>query len=509
MWIFVVDQNGTPGHPTRRTDWVRKQLRRNRARLIGGGHSGKPPVLVLRERRFDPVRTVDRQFAMTLQPGFRQIGFAVTESLPEGSLRVLLQGSLEARTPDIRGLMDERRLYRRSRRYHRRANVKRKGRTPKCRPPRYESRGKRVPVTLRHGVETHRKLMVKLARLAPLPERQITRAFQSVALDLRALIYGKPRAGSGYQVSPVGKRPGEKVRAFVIRRDGGCIGCGAQTDLHDHHLRRHARQGSNRAANLVALCADCHEDVHAGRLTLPLRGSAQWRDAGTLNAICGKLQKLVPETGWVPVPTVAMQQARHALVGSGAVAVAAALCGSGAVDQREAVVVNMEQFRRHRRAHIHAQRDRLYSLDGKVVAHNRKKRCDQGDVDSLAEFRARHPTDVGRLQVKKAVRLYAPDRNQAPAVGGDIWLYQGQPFVVHGIKDRGRNLHSRELEPLIGKTYLPVVKAVRYLRNSGMVVRATRNPKIALKPKGEAGTGAAHAAALSLSGMNAGVSRAN
>lgn len=52
--------------------------------------------------------------------------------------------------------------------------------------------------------------MAKLSRLAPLPERQISRAFQSVSLDLRALIYGKPATGSGYQVSPVGKAAGRR-----------------------------------------------------------------------------------------------------------------------------------------------------------------------------------------------------------------------------------------------------------------------------------------------------------
>lgn len=135
MWIFVVDQNGTPGHPTRRTDWVRKQLRRNRARLIGGGHSGKPPVLVLLFQEFDPGKTVHRRFLATLDPGFRNLGYAVSELLPDGALRVLVYGALTARTPEIRALMDERRMYRRSRRHHRRANVKRKGRTPKCRPP--------------------------------------------------------------------------------------------------------------------------------------------------------------------------------------------------------------------------------------------------------------------------------------------------------------------------------------------------------------------------------------
>ena len=51
MLVFVLDKAGQPGHPTHRADWVRKQLRRKQAQLIGGGASGKPPVLVLNTGR--------------------------------------------------------------------------------------------------------------------------------------------------------------------------------------------------------------------------------------------------------------------------------------------------------------------------------------------------------------------------------------------------------------------------------------------------------------------------
>lgn len=146
MLVFVMDQYDRPGHPTRRMDWVRKQVKRKWAKIVGGGISGKPAVLVLRERSFDRSKTVKRRFFAALDTGFLNVGYAVTELLADGTLGVLLKGTLNARTPDIRGLMDERRMYRRARRYHRRLNVKKKGQTPKSRPPRYESRGKRDSV---------------------------------------------------------------------------------------------------------------------------------------------------------------------------------------------------------------------------------------------------------------------------------------------------------------------------------------------------------------------------
>ena len=108
------------------------------------------------------------------------------------------------------------------------------------------------------------------------------------------------------------------------------------------------------------------------------------------------------------------------------------MTGAAAVGQRDALDMDLAQYRRHRRAHIHAQRDRLYYLPGdkQPVAHNRHKRCDQGDVDSLAEFRKAHPQDVGRLTVKRAVRLYTPNRAKAPAVGGEVWSIGGVRLVV-------------------------------------------------------------------------------
>ena len=514
MLVFVMDSYGRPGHPTRRMDWVRKQVKHKRGKIVGGGISGKPAVLMLRERAFERSKTVRRRFFVTLDTGFRNVGYAVSELLADGTLRVLLQGTLTARTPDIRGLMDERRMYRRARRYHRRLNVKKKGQTPKQRPPRYESRGKRDSVTLRHGLEAHLNLYARLARMAPLPTDQVTQGFESVSFDLRALAYGKPWTGSGYQVSPVGKAAGEKTHAFVVRRDGGCVVCGSKEHLHDHHLRKRSRQGSNRAGNLVTLCEGCHDDVHAGLIDLPITDGAQWRDASMVNAVCGRLRKQARDSALTPVPVEQSIAARrrlglektHAL---DAVSVAAALTGAGTVDHRDALDMDLTQYRRHRRAHIHAQRDRLYTLPGekKPVAHNRRKRCDQGDVDSLTEFRKARPQDVGRLQVKRAVRLYTPDRAKAPAVGGDVFTWQGKPFVVQGTKDKGRNLHSVALLPLAGKTYLPVSRAKPYLRNAGMV--SVGNPSKIASIQGGAGMGRSRTAALSLPGLNPGVSRAN
>lgn len=498
MLVFVVDNNGMPGHPTRRLDWVRKCLRRKRARLIGGGVSGKPPVLVLQGQTFDPEATVERRFVIALDTGFRHIGFVVAEVLGNGTLRVLLMGTLMARTPDIRGLMDERRTYRRFRRYLRRARTK-KG-TPKQRPPRYESRRKRPPVTHRHGMQAHLSLFAKLAKLAPLPPNQTERGFEDIAFDLRALIYGKPSNGRDYQISPQGMRNGEKTRAFVLRRDGGCLICGTKEGLHTHHLRKRSKRGSNRAANQVALCERCHTDVHAGLIALPINDGATWRDAGNVNAVVGMLREIAENERLIPIPVEDVVNIRSALNlpkahDWDAIAGALALTGATSIDDTWAWRLELKQYRRHRRAHIHAQRDRLYYRDGKIVARNRRKRCDQTQ-DSLTDLRAKDAATSGRLIVKPSRRIYTPDRNAAPAVSGEIWTINGRRFVVDGLQGGGRYLHSHQLEALVGKTWAPVAKCRRVLGNEGIVVAS------ATPPNGVTRRG------LSLPGLNAGVPRA-
>ncbi|HYW76891.1 MAG TPA: RRXRR domain-containing protein [Gammaproteobacteria bacterium] len=512
MLIFVVDSEGQPGHPTRRADWVRKRLRRGQARLVGGGASGKPPVLVLNGRVFDGERTVDRRFVVTLDTGFRYIGFCVGEITADGTLRVLLRGVLTARTPEIRELMDARRMYRRARRGHRRENILKKGRTAKHRPPRYEARRKRASVTLQHGVQTHLNLFAKLDRLVPLPAHQVTRGFEDVAFDLRALVHGKPANGWSYQVSPMAKHRGESTQGFVLRRDGGCIVCAATSNVHLHHLRKRSRRGFNRPRNQVALCERCHRDVHAGLIALPITGGPLWRDAGNTNAIAGRLRREAPQHRLQAIPVADVVYIRDALGLAkdhdwDAVAGAASLAGGARVDEAEAICFELTQSRRHRRARVHAQRDRLYTFDGKIVARNRHKRMDQTQ-DSLAELREHSPSLIGPLQVKRAVRLVAPNRRVSPTVAGDVWQINGQRFVAEGVKDEGRYLYSKQLVALIGKPYVSPKRVRLVLRNEGLVVTGLQLPFNLNRQEGGNETIRAPRRALSLPGMNAGVSRA-
>jgi hypothetical protein len=71
------------------------------------------------------------------------------------------------------------------------------------------------------------------------------------------------------------------VQAAVYSRDQhSCQSCGwnhARSRPGDprilelHHVQQHAAGGPNSLENLVVLCSRCHDELHAGRLTLPTR----------------------------------------------------------------------------------------------------------------------------------------------------------------------------------------------------------------------------------------------
>ena len=64
-----------------------------------------------------------------------------------------------------------------------------------------------------------------------------------------------------------GGRQQEWLRA--LRRDGfTCQLCGTHRNLELHHLRRRSRGGDGSAANLLAVCHDCHAQIHTGGMYL-------------------------------------------------------------------------------------------------------------------------------------------------------------------------------------------------------------------------------------------------
>ena len=121
-----------------------------------------------------------------------------------------------------------------------------------------------------------------------------------MAIDYNALAI--PKGPSRFERAKVkdlsAKKQEREVFALVTTRDESCCrvcgkwcnprAIGLLQKAHHHHLVYRSRGGEDTTANVCLLCADCHEDEHAGRLQLS--GDADERDpAGRL---CGvKVEK--------------------------------------------------------------------------------------------------------------------------------------------------------------------------------------------------------------------------
>lgn len=58
----------------------------------------------------------------------------------------------------------------------------------------------------------------------------------------------------------------EGVRKAVQVRDGGrCRMCGTSENLHEHHIAYRSEGGTNDEHNLIVLCAEHHDLVHANK----------------------------------------------------------------------------------------------------------------------------------------------------------------------------------------------------------------------------------------------------
>jgi 5-methylcytosine-specific restriction endonuclease McrA len=463
MILFTADREGNPGHPTRRFDMIRKLRKNRRVKIIEGGISGKPPIAIFLDREFDYSKTVDRKLIIALDPGYNYIGFAVCE-VKNGELIIYSRGTLQNRISEIKKLMTERRSHRRNRRYYARYKKRRlsakQGRVlTKFKVPRIVRSKKKLNATLRHGIETHLNLYNKLLKFFPFPGEQVIFVIEDNVFDIRTMTWGKTYS-TGYQKSP--RVPAEKK----------CIICGTKENLQKHHLIQRKKGGTDVQENIVYLCKDCHRDVHAGRVYIPIDGIKQWRALGTMNAIMGKLRR---ETflNFISASDAAKKRREMGLEkwhANDALATAAAFCNCTRINTIHEITLELVKFRRHSRARIHALRDRLYKIDGKVIAKNRRRRTDQKEP-SFADILPLSKEERSKLRTYSGTKILNPLRKETLTILGDIWVHipTGKRFVAGGVISRNY-LYSPQLKEIVGRAYINPKECRRILHNEGIVV---------------------------------------
>lgn len=296
--VFVVDKHHQPlmpCHPAR----AREMLGKGRARV----HKLYPFTIRLVDRLVADSQVDGVQ--VTIDPGSRHTGIAVSRTDDAGAVHGLVSVQVEHRGQQIHAKMVARAQLRRGRR----------SRNLRCRAPRFNNRTRPpgwLPPSTRHRVESTAGWVTRLRAVAPVTGLRM----ELVRFDMQQM--ANPEiSGTAYQQ---GTLAGFEIREYLLAKwhrrcaycDASGVGSGS-VPLNIDHIRPRARGGSNRVSNLCLACIRCNQakgarDV-AEFVTDPLRldritrqARAPLADAAAVNTTRWALHRVLTATG-LPVGT--------------------------------------------------------------------------------------------------------------------------------------------------------------------------------------------------------------
>ena len=247
MAVFVLDRRKKPLMPCSEKR-ARMLLERGRARV----HRMVPFTIRLVDRLQED--SVLQSLRLKLDPGSKTTGMALVreKETVEAStgeiiraLTVLMLLELKHRGQAIRDALTGRGAFRR----RRRGNLR-------YRPARFDNRTKPegwLAPSLQHRIDTVLTWVARLCRLAP-----ITALSQElVRFDAQA-IQNPEISGTEYQQ---GALAGYEVREYLLEKWGReCAYCGAEhVPLEIDHIHPRSKGGSDRVSNLTIACHDCNQ----------------------------------------------------------------------------------------------------------------------------------------------------------------------------------------------------------------------------------------------------------
>ena len=281
MLVYVLKQNGQPFMLTSRFGKVRRLLKEGKAKVVR-----REPftIRLLYESETDVVQ----ECYCGVDTGSKHVGVAVV-----GSDRVLYQSQTELRD-DIKGKMDRRRAFRRNRR-------NRKTRYRKCR---FLNRGistknGSIPPSVKHKVQAHIDEIEFCKKILPISDKNVileVSQFDTALLKNPSLISEKVRHW-GYQKG-FNYRHSSRRKAVLHRDNYTCQCCGKKNcRLEVHHVIFRCNGGTDDEENLITLCKECHDGVHAGTVVLNKKPkkSKGLKHATHMSIIRGRLLKKYPE----------------------------------------------------------------------------------------------------------------------------------------------------------------------------------------------------------------------
>lgn len=282
MVVYVLDLNGNPLMPTRRFGKVRRLLNSKQVKVV----RRKPFTIKL---LYETETHVVQDCTLGVDTGSANIGTAVYS---EGKISYTSQVQIRN---DIKYKMDDRRGYRRGRRF----------RHTRYRKARFLNRRNsikkdRFSPTMKSKFDAHIREIEFIKSILPINQLVLEAGTFDAHLMKNPNLANEKVRHWGYQK---GSSYGfENTKAKVLNRDNYTCQCckTRKGNLHVHHIVYRSNGGSDEEDNLIVLCKSCHDKLHKGKLKdfeAKLKGKrkGQLKHATQMNSIRIQLLKHYPD----------------------------------------------------------------------------------------------------------------------------------------------------------------------------------------------------------------------
>ena len=269
MLVYVINREGKPLMPCS-PGKARRLLRRGKAKV-----ARKDPFVIKLSFGSSGYK---QEVIGGIDSGSKVIGSGAV-----GNGKVFYQSEISLRGEEIRKNMDQRKMYRRSRR----------GRKTRYRKARFLNRSAstkkgRLAPSVNHKVEAHLREKKFMEKILPIAKWLV----EVAQFDIHRITNPEVK-GAGYQDG--NKKGFYNAKAYVLHRDDyKCQKCRAKNcALHVHHIIFRSKGGTDSPENLITLCKICHDNLHQGKFEIKAKKS-KTSHATEVNMVTSQLRK----SGW-------------------------------------------------------------------------------------------------------------------------------------------------------------------------------------------------------------------
>jgi 5-methylcytosine-specific restriction endonuclease McrA len=245
MLAYVLNKHGEPLMPCKPPK-ARKLLKEGKAKAIK-----RTPFTI---KLLHGSSGYKQEVVAGMDAGSKTIGCA---AIANGE--VLYQSEVSIRQ-DVSKKMQQRAMYRRNRR----------GRKTRYRKARWLNRASmrakgRLAPSIKSKVDSHLREKKQVEKLLPVTRWKV----ETAAFDIHKVVNPDVQ-GADYQKGD--QKDFYNTKAYVLHRDNYSCQSKRKTKhsdkLHVHHIVFRSQGGTNAPSNLITLCEQCHEDLHAGKFEL-------------------------------------------------------------------------------------------------------------------------------------------------------------------------------------------------------------------------------------------------